>query len=211
MRELASYVWQYYLLRLPFQNQNAPLGDYPQAYETWFMRAVAAFGWLEVWWSPAVYAGLLAVWLSLIGGAALRIYQRRRRLDWMLMAFFVTALLSLLAGLHWSEYRIAESSYNLLSQGRYLFPCSASKDPAVGPDHSPGALAVALSGAYVGGLSVLELCRCPGRRVRCSGRRCSHSRVLPIGLLGWCAVGPSTTARGIHHARGGNAGEADGR
>ncbi len=55
--------------RLPFQAPYAPLGEYPQAYETWFKRAVGAFGWLEVRWPPAIYAGLLAVWLSMIGSA----------------------------------------------------------------------------------------------------------------------------------------------
>ena len=32
------------------------------------------------------------------------------------------ALVALLAGLHWNEYRIAEGSGILASQGRYLFP-----------------------------------------------------------------------------------------
>lgn len=159
VRELASYLWQYYLPRLPFQAPYAPLGEYPQAYETWFKRAVGAFGWLEVRWSPAIYAGLLAVWLSLIGGAAVALFRRRRTLDWALMGFFALAAVSLLAGLHWSEYRIAESSGGLLSQGRYLFPLL----PLAGL--VPGAALVALPirwrppalGAFVGGLVVLQL------------------------------------------------------
>jgi 4-amino-4-deoxy-L-arabinose transferase-like glycosyltransferase len=159
VRELASYLWQYYLPRLPFQNEYVPLGDYPQAYETWFKRAVAAFGWLEIRWSPAVYAGLLAVWLALIGGAAVAIHRRRRRLDWMLMGFFAIALGSLLTGLHWSEYRIAESSHNLLSQGRYLFPLLgiASLVPAAALTALPARWRPPALGAYVGGLVVLEL------------------------------------------------------
>ena len=97
---------------------------------------MGAFGWLEVRWPPAVYAGLLAVWLSLIGGAAVALFRRRRTLDWMLMAFFGLALVSLLGGLHWSEYHIAESSGGLLNQGRYLFPLLplAGLVPAAGAD-----------------------------------------------------------------------------
>jgi 4-amino-4-deoxy-L-arabinose transferase-like glycosyltransferase len=159
VRELGDYLWQYYLPRLPFQTRYQPLGDYPQAYETWFKRAVGAFGWLEVRWPPAVYAGLLAVWLSIIGAALVALYRRRRRLDWMLMAFFATTVVTLLAGLHWSEYRIAGTGGTLLSQGRYLFPLlplagliAAAALTTVPPRWRPPAL-----GAFVGGLLVLQL------------------------------------------------------
>jgi 4-amino-4-deoxy-L-arabinose transferase-like glycosyltransferase len=159
VREFASYVWQYYLPRLPFQTPYAPLGDYPQAYETWFKRAVGAFGWLEVRWPPAVYGGLFAIWLSVIGGAAVALFRRRRTLDWRLMAFFATAVISLLVGLHWSEFRIAEGSGGLLSQGRYLFPLlplagliAASALTVVPMRLRPVAL-----GSFVSGLVVLQL------------------------------------------------------
>jgi 4-amino-4-deoxy-L-arabinose transferase-like glycosyltransferase len=159
VRELTSYVWQYYLPRLPFQTPYGPLGDYPQAYETWFKRAVGAFGWLEVRWPPAVYAALFAVWLSVIGAAAVALFRRRRRLDWRLAAFFATAIISLLVGLHWSEFRVAEGSGGLLSQGRYLFPLlpiagliAASALTVVPQRLRPVAL-----GSFVGGLVVLQL------------------------------------------------------
>jgi len=158
-RELASYVWEYYLPRLPFQTEYAPLGEWPQAYETWFKRAVGAFGWLEIRWPPAVYAGLLAVWLALIGGAAVALFRRRRTVDRLLMAFFVLAVVSLLAGLHWSEYRIAESSGGLLSQGRYLFPLLplAGLVPAAALLALPNRWRAPALGAFVGGLIVLQL------------------------------------------------------
>ncbi|MEA2363951.1 MAG: hypothetical protein QOD71_3096 [Thermoleophilaceae bacterium] len=159
VRELTSYVWQYYLPRLPFQAEYAPLGNYPQAYETWFKKAVGAFGWLEVRWPSTVYAGLFAVWLALVVAAVVALTRRRRTVDWMLLAFFATAVISLLAGLHWSEYRIAESSGALLSQGRYLFPLislpglvAAAALTTVPVRHRATAL-----GAFVGGLVVLQM------------------------------------------------------
>jgi 4-amino-4-deoxy-L-arabinose transferase-like glycosyltransferase len=159
VREFGSYVWQYYLPRLPFQRRYGGLGEYPQSYETWFKRAVGAFGFLEVRWTPAVYAALVAVWLSLLGAALVALVKRRRRVDPVLLAFFATAVLSLLVGLHWTEYRNIQSSGQLLNQGRYLFPLIslAGLVPAaaltiVPARGRPGAL-----GALIGGLVVLQL------------------------------------------------------
>jgi 4-amino-4-deoxy-L-arabinose transferase-like glycosyltransferase len=158
VRELGSYVWQYYLPRLPFQTRYAPLGEYPQSYETWFKRAVGAFGFLEIRWPPAIYAALLAAWLALILGAMVTLVRRRRTIDLLLLAFFAIAVISLLAGLHWSEYRIAESSGALFSQGRYLFPLL----PLAGLVASAALTSLPLRwrppalGALVGGLVVLQ-------------------------------------------------------
>jgi 4-amino-4-deoxy-L-arabinose transferase-like glycosyltransferase len=121
-RELGSYVWQYYLPRLPFQARYGPLGNYPQAYETWFKQGVGAFGWLETRWPGPVYAALFAIALVILAGALVALVRRRRELDPMLLVFFASALVTLVAGLHWNEYRLAEGSGILASQGRYLFP-----------------------------------------------------------------------------------------
>jgi hypothetical protein len=62
-------------------------------------------------------------------------------------------------GLHWSEYRIAESSSNLLSQGRYLFPLLplAGLVPAAALTVVPARWRGIGLGAFVGGLLVLQL------------------------------------------------------
>lgn len=159
VREFGSYVWQYYLPRLPFQTRYAPLGDYPQSYETWFKQGIGAFGWLETRWPPGVYAVLLIAALVILTAAAVTVVRRRRQLDLLLVAFFAITVVALIAGLHWSEYRLAESSGALFSQGRYLFPLLplgglvvAAAISSVPLRWRPNAL-----GVFVAGLVVLQL------------------------------------------------------
>jgi 4-amino-4-deoxy-L-arabinose transferase-like glycosyltransferase len=158
-REFGSYVWQYYLPRLPFQARYGALGPYPQAYETWFKQAVGAFGWLETRWPGTVYAALFVVAVLILAGALVALLRRRRELDPMLLVFFATALVTLLAGLHWNEYRLAEGSGTLASQGRYLFPLVslAGLVAAAALTTVPARLRGGALGFLVGGLSVLQL------------------------------------------------------
>jgi 4-amino-4-deoxy-L-arabinose transferase-like glycosyltransferase len=158
-REFASYVWQYYLPRLPFQTRYGALGNYPQAYETWFKQSIGAFGWLETRWPGPVYAVLFVI-AVLIGAAALvAVGRRRRELDPMLLVFFAVAALTLLAGLHWNEYRLSEGSGVLASQGRYLFPLLSLAGLVVATALTtlPARLRGGALGALVGGLSALQL------------------------------------------------------
>jgi 4-amino-4-deoxy-L-arabinose transferase-like glycosyltransferase len=158
-REFASYVWQYYLPRLPFQARYGPLGRYPQAYETWFKQAVGAFGWLETRWPGAVYAALFVVALVILACALVALVRRRRELDPMLLVFFAAALVSLLAGLHWNEYRLSQGNGILASQGRYLFPLLPLAGLVVASALTvvPARLRGGALGLLVGGLSVLQL------------------------------------------------------
>jgi 4-amino-4-deoxy-L-arabinose transferase-like glycosyltransferase len=158
-REFASYVWQYYLPRLPFQTRYGALGKYPQAYETWFKQSIGAFGWLETRWPGRVYAALFVI-AVLIGAAALvAVVRRRRDLDPMLLVFFATAVVVLIAGLHWNEYRLSEGSGVLASQGRYLFPLVSLAGLVVATALTtvPTRLRGGALGAVVGGLSALQL------------------------------------------------------
>jgi len=159
LRAFSSYVWQYYLPRLPFQKPYGALGEYPQSYETWFKRALGAFGYLEVRWSPGVYAALCAVWLSMLVAALVALVKHRTRIDGLLLAFFATATVTLLAGLHWTEFRFIETNGQLLSQGRYLFPLIglAGLVPAAALTVVPATWRGAALGGLVGGLLVLQL------------------------------------------------------
>ena len=158
-REFGSYVWQYYLPRLPFQARYGALGRYPQAYETWFKQAVGAFGWLETRWPGPVYAGLFVIAALILAAALVALVRRRRELDPMLLVFFITALVTLVAGLHWNEYRLAEGSGSLASQGRYLFPLLplAGLVAAAALTTVPARLRAGALGTLVGGLSALQL------------------------------------------------------
>ena len=53
----ASYLWQFYLPKLPFQTGYPQLSEWPpRAYEFWIEKSWGAFGWLEVRWPMEVLA-----------------------------------------------------------------------------------------------------------------------------------------------------------
>ena len=121
VRELGSYLWQFYLPRLPFQRSFGGLPDYP-VWTIWHKTGWAAFGWLEVRFPPWVYALLAMATLAALGGAALLVLRRRRAVDPAVVAFLATAVLALLAGLHWTEFRTLVGGTGPFNQGRYLLP-----------------------------------------------------------------------------------------
>lgn len=134
IRQFLSYLWQYYLPRLPFlQPAHGP--GLP-AFHIWIEQGTAAFGWLEVRFPHSVYvvaAGLVAA----IGVAALaRLVATRARVDVAVALFLLLAAGALLAGLHWTDFHSATP----FMQGRYIFPLV-----------SIGGLAVALALTWLRG------------------------------------------------------------
>jgi 4-amino-4-deoxy-L-arabinose transferase-like glycosyltransferase len=123
-REFASYVWQYYLPRLPFETTYPGLESWrpPKAYDVWFRQSMGAFGWLEVKWPNRAYWPMAIFSLLVVAGALAALWRRRRSLDLPLLGFFGLTGLALVIGLHWTEYRLAEQNGALINQGRYLFP-----------------------------------------------------------------------------------------
>ena len=66
-----------------------------------------------------VYALLAAVTAIVSVMAAARLWITRRSCDLAVGAFLALVTVSLLAGLHWSEFRISVNGFN---QGRYILP-----------------------------------------------------------------------------------------
>jgi hypothetical protein len=124
VNEFVDYLWQYYLPRLPFQSGYPGLEGWPppKAYETWVRQSLGAFGWLEVRWPDKAYWPLAAFCALVTAGALVALWRRRRSLDPPLLAFFGLTAVTLVLGLHWTEYRLAEETGALINQGRYLFP-----------------------------------------------------------------------------------------
>jgi 4-amino-4-deoxy-L-arabinose transferase-like glycosyltransferase len=156
---LASYLWQFYLPRLPFQTPFAGNKFPPPVYEIWIKYSWGAFGWLETVWPKPVYwvLGLIA---AAIGLVALReVIRRWATIDRTLLGFFAIAALALLAGLHWNEYKLATEHGVLVNQGRYLFPLIglAGLATATVIRAVPARSRAAALGVLVGGLSVLDL------------------------------------------------------
>jgi len=128
LREFASYVWQYYLPKLPFQDRYAPLlGDTSRFYTTWHETGWAAFGWLEVRLPDWAYSVLgIASALAILGGvAAIVRADRRRRADPATVGFLLLAALGLMLALHWVDYTYLTIARHAVEQGRYILPLVA--------------------------------------------------------------------------------------
>jgi 4-amino-4-deoxy-L-arabinose transferase-like glycosyltransferase len=158
-KEFVGYVWQYYLPRLPFMEPYPNLDWPPQAYQTWFKHAWGAFGWLETRYPRHFYWLLGLVTIAVAAGALVALIRRRNRLNIPLLVFFALVVVVLVGGLHWNEYRLAESRGILLNQGRYLFPAIALAGLAVGAALSalPGRVRAPALGVWLGGLGALQM------------------------------------------------------
>lgn len=133
VREFLSYVWQFYLPRLPFQNVTIgpEFYDWKIAFSDTFWGVFAS---LEVRYPEALYDVLR--WLSLAGVAALVVALVRRRAELRghraLLAVLATTVVALVGGLHFAAYRAMLSNPgDPIIVGRYLFPLIALLGVAV--------------------------------------------------------------------------------
>lgn len=141
VREFASYVWQYYLPRLPFMNPIRfliPVFSHQPAFQTLFAGSWAVFGWVNVWFHRPVYLVMLGL-AALI--ALLALVPLARRLWTRLRAgrrwpgrpgrraavatFWALTAGTLLFGLHWTDFHQYLNHYAPFIQGRYILPLGA--------------------------------------------------------------------------------------
>lgn len=122
IREFISYVWQFYLPRLPFMSDFHSVAPTLPAWDILFKGAWAAFGWLEVLFPTWVYVVLLLVSVAAAVGAVLGLWRDRAGIDWFVFAFLAVVVLGLMAGLHISEYRQLVGGASNFFQGRYVLP-----------------------------------------------------------------------------------------
>jgi 4-amino-4-deoxy-L-arabinose transferase-like glycosyltransferase len=158
-RELLSYVWQYYLPRLPFQQRyTVPPGGYPLL-QVWITQAWGAFGWLEVKFPPWVYRVLGVLTMSVFAGGLAALMGARRQVEWRVVAFVALVFLALLGGLHWTDYHQLESGTLGFMQGRYMFPAIGIFGLALGGAVSllPERRHTGAAGAAIGALLVFHL------------------------------------------------------
>jgi hypothetical protein len=122
-------------------------------------QAWGAFGWLEIQWPNNVYRVLTLLTAAVGLGALIALVRRRRRLNLTLLAFFAIAFVSLLAGLHWNEFKLMKEGGALVNQGRYLFPLVglAGLAAAAALTAVPPRWRGPLLGAGLAALGVLEL------------------------------------------------------
>jgi len=121
VREFLSYVWQFYLPRLPFLTPLRTTAGLP-VNDIWVHEFTGVFGWADVNLPGWVYP--VARWLATgLAVAVIAVLVRRRRVgSGALLAFFALAVISLLGLLHITDYRDLNGGGGKFLQGRYLLP-----------------------------------------------------------------------------------------
>jgi hypothetical protein len=138
INRFASYLWQFYLPKLPFMQEQRfvfPVISHYPAYEAWLASGWASFGWVNVWFPAWVYRIFLAISLGAGVGAGITVLRGVRalraaggfvqRAPWTMIAFFTLTVGTLLAGLHWTDYHMLVDDAAPFIQGRYLLPVGA--------------------------------------------------------------------------------------
>jgi 4-amino-4-deoxy-L-arabinose transferase-like glycosyltransferase len=121
--ELASYLWQYYLPRVPGQQHfsiPAIQGGFPLL-RVWIVGGWGAFGWLEVQFPLWVYKVLGVLTGAIFAAAVVALVRMRHAIDARVAGFLVLACGGLIVGLHWTDYHQIRAGAGFL-QGRYVFP-----------------------------------------------------------------------------------------
>ena len=157
VRGFLSYVWQFYLPRLPGMNIQRVTPGLP-VYDIWLREGWGVFGWLEVRMPESVYV-LLAAFTSLVAIASAAIVATfRDRLRWQLIGYFAVALVGLLFGLHLTEYRSLLAGQGPVLQGRYLLPVLGLLGLAVAlaVARLPAAWRAPVCGVLIAGMLVLQ-------------------------------------------------------
>jgi 4-amino-4-deoxy-L-arabinose transferase-like glycosyltransferase len=120
-KEQLSYLWQLYLPRLPFMDDQFPASFPP--WETWFKGSIGRYGWLDYGFDLWVYKLALAVFVVLAALCAKALIERRhalcaRRSELATYALAAAGLCTLIAV---AGYR-AKLGGQPFEQARYLMP-----------------------------------------------------------------------------------------
>lgn len=122
--QLASYLWQFYFPKLPFQEPFPSSTGLP-VYDVFLKGAWGSFGWLEVVLAEPVYVALAVVTVGTFAAAGVALWRGRRSIDLRIALFLVLVAGTLLAGLHWTEYHFVIGGNPNFMQGRYVLPLVA--------------------------------------------------------------------------------------
>jgi 4-amino-4-deoxy-L-arabinose transferase-like glycosyltransferase len=158
LRGFASYLWQAYLPNLPWQNALPGLAAFA-GYDVWIRSGWAAFGWLEVQFPGPVYALLAVISVGIVAAAVVAVRRGRFTLDRAVLGFFALAAFTLVAALHWADFRQLVTDQGSFLQGRYLLPLlplGAVATAAALSNLRPGRRGTAAA-IVLGGLFALQL------------------------------------------------------
>lgn len=169
--QLASYLWQFYLPRLPFMTPVAhhyPIVSSLPVLNTWVGSNWGVYGWVNVFWPKPWYlvafaiTGAFAVGAVVLGARRLVPTRRRRALPagrMTVLVFLAACAVGLLAGIHWTDYKFYVGGLGPFAQGRYLLPVAALAGllPALVLDALPGRARVPAVATWFGFLVVLQI------------------------------------------------------
>ena len=124
LREFVSYLWQFYLPRLPFMTDlqaGIPL------YNVYFQGFIGRFGWLDTSWPGAVYTGAAAAFVVILALAAAGAWRVRESIRGRLGTVVVLAAMAagFLLLVAWAGYRGRLDNGQIFEQARYLLPLGA--------------------------------------------------------------------------------------
>jgi hypothetical protein len=122
LRGFFTYLWDFYLPRLPFQHEYAALGLDNPAWTVWVKHTWASFGLLDVQFPGGVYWLLAAVAATILVAAATALAKGRLRPGGLTLAIFGLTAGSLVLGLHWVDFQSVNDNDARVMQGRYLLP-----------------------------------------------------------------------------------------
>jgi hypothetical protein len=121
VREFVSYLWQFYLGHASFLTDFPTYAPTRPAWDYLFKGVWGSFGWLEIRYGAGVYYVLSGVTALVAGAVAVGSVVNRRRVDWAVAVFLIAVVVTLLAGLHVTDYRQIKAGTSFF-QGRYVLP-----------------------------------------------------------------------------------------
>jgi 4-amino-4-deoxy-L-arabinose transferase-like glycosyltransferase len=122
LRGFTTYLWDFYLPRLPFQSEYAALAADTPVWTVWVKHAWASFGLLEVQFPRGVYVPLALAGVAAFAAAGLALARRRFALERTTLGVLALVTACLVLGLHWVDFQAVEDGGQRVIQGRYLLP-----------------------------------------------------------------------------------------
>ncbi|MGX6446719.1 glycosyltransferase family 39 protein [Patulibacter sp. S7RM1-6] len=134
-REFVSYLWQFWLPKLPFMDEQFP--GYPQyaVWETYIQGFAGRFGWFQYGFGLRTNKTVLWVLVGIVVAAVVALVRRRRAVAdrWPLLVALVGGAVgyAVMVNLAGYRYRLDTAGENF-EQTRYLFPMLGLYAAAVG-------------------------------------------------------------------------------